>query len=70
MLPFARDPGTTRKEVQTVFRTYDVSEIQRRQHELWREAERRRLIARIRRSESAAKSANRSTLRLRALWAR
>ncbi len=53
-----------------MFRTYDVSEIQRRQEELWREAERRRLIARIRRSESAAKSASRSTLRLRTLWAR
>jgi hypothetical protein len=53
-----------------MFRSYDISDIQRRQQELWREAERRRLIARIRRSESAAKSANRNTLRLRALWAR
>jgi hypothetical protein len=53
-----------------VLRTYDFSDVQRRQQELWREAERERLIARVRRSESAEKPAPRSTLRLRALWAR
>ena len=59
-----------RKEVQTVFRTYDFSDVQRRQQELWQEAERERLIARIRRSESVEKPVKRSTLRLRALLAR
>ena len=50
--------------------TYQFSDVQRRQQELWQKAERERLIARIRRSESVEKPVKRSTLRLRALLAR
>lgn len=50
--------------------TYQFSEVQRRQQELQREAEDRRLAARIRRSQSAEMAVRRSTLRLRALLAR
>jgi hypothetical protein len=62
--------GDTRKEVQTVLTTYQFSEVQRRQQELQREAEDRRLAARIRRSQSAEMAVRRSTLHLRALLAR
>ena len=50
--------------------TYQFSDVQRRQQELQREAEQRRMARRIRRSQLAEMATRRSTLRLRALLAR
>jgi hypothetical protein len=53
-----------------VLNTNQFSDVQRRQQELWREAELRRLARRVRRPQLAETATRRSTLRLRALLAR
>jgi hypothetical protein len=58
------------KEEQTVLRNYEYSDAKRRQQELLREAELRRLMALAKRSEQVSGNADRGVLRLRVLWAR
>jgi len=53
-----------------VLRNYDYSDVHRRQQELLREAELRRLVALAKRSEQVSGDADRGVLRLRVLWAR
>jgi hypothetical protein len=53
-----------------VLRNYEYSDAKRRQQELLREAELRRLVALAKRHEQVSGNADRGVLRLRVLWAR
>ena len=53
-----------------MLRNYEYSDAKRRQQELLREAELRRLVALAKRSEQASGNIDRGVLRLRVLWAR